>query len=55
MNDAIKPTGTCSVCGRPDTRLLKDGTVGTHNDPRKKYSQPYAPRCSGWGKPPKES
>lgn len=48
-------TGTCSVCGRENTRLLKDGTVGLHHDPRKKYNRVSGPRCNGWGKLPKEA
>lgn len=48
-------TGTCFVGGRPHTRLLKDGTVGMHSDKRKAPTWRQYPRCSGWGKPPKES
>lgn len=49
------PTGTCSVCGRENTRLLKDGKVGMHSDKRGVTNLPWYPRCKGWGKPPKES
>lgn len=52
---ATYPTGTCFVCGRENTRLLKDGTVGMHSDKRKTTNLPWHPRCNGWGKPPKES
>lgn len=47
-------TGTCSVCGREDLRVLKNGTIGLHHDPLK-YNRFSSPRCAGWGKPPKES
>ena len=45
----------CSVCERPDLRVLKDGTIGLH-DWRKggMYSDGRSNRCSGWGKKPKE-
>lgn len=53
---AAYPTGTCSVCGRKNTRLLKDGTVGLHNwRKRGTLNDGRSDRCSGWGKPPKES
>lgn len=49
-------TGTCSVCGRENTRLLKDGTVGLHNwRKRGLWLDGRSNRCDGWGKPPKES
>jgi hypothetical protein len=53
--DAVR-TGraACSVCGK-QVRVLKDGTIGLHNwRPRGVYDG-RSNRCSGWGKPPKES
>lgn len=54
---AAYPTGTCSVCGRENTRLLKDGTVGLHNWRKGNtwYNDGRSNRCDGWGKSPKES
>lgn len=44
----------CSVCGK-QVRVLKNGTIGLHNwRPRGIYDG-RSNRCSGWGKPPKES
>lgn len=51
---AMPGRAVCSVCDR-EMRVLKDGTIGVHNwRPRGIYDG-RSNRCSGWGKPPKES
>jgi hypothetical protein len=48
--------GTCSVCERPNLRVLKDGTIGPHTTGKPATNWPYSsPRCTGWGQKPKET
>lgn len=45
--------GTCSECDRKDVRILKDGTIGPHDDKRITTTLPFSPRCAGYRLPPK--
>lgn len=51
MSDITR--GTCSKCGWQDLRLLKDGTIGPHDDKRITTTLPFSPRCAGHRLPPK--
>lgn len=46
--------GTCSVCGKENVRVLKNGTIGLHNWRKGGlYGDGRSNRCDGWGKKPK--